>query len=223
MAARAEPRETATPTSARLLALLRAAPGLAAIVAMAVAGVGIASYLTFEHYANQEPFCTTVGPINCASVLKSPYSVLPGTSIPITLPGLLWFLASGGLAVVGLAAIWRARPEPERLRGAQLAWSAAGLVFVLYLVWAEIVQVRAICAWCTVVHLLTLATFLIALSRWQRPVEPQQARASRLEPVEPRPAGRGAARQMALPARARARRATAAGARRNGTRSGRGR
>ena len=219
MAARAEPRETATPTSARLLALLRAAPGLAAIAAMALAGVGIAAYLTIEHYAKQEPFCTTVGPINCASVLKSPYSVLPGTSIPITIPGLLWFLVSGGLAVVGLVALWRGRREPERLRGTLLVWSAAGMLFVLYLVWAEIVQVRAICAWCTVVHLLTLATFLIALSRWQRPMGPQPPRASRAATEEPRPTGRVTTRQMALPARAR--RAAAAGARRGQTRSAR--
>lgn len=192
----------------RLLTILRAAPGLTAMAAMALAGIGIAAYLTAEHYAHQEPFCTTVGPINCASVLSSRYSVLPGTAIPITIPGMLWFLISGALAVAGLAAFWRARPEPTRLRLAQLVWSAAGLVFVLYLVWAEIVQVGAICAWCTVVHLLTLATFLIALSRWQASLAPRRmAPSPSPERARPRRDANATAHQMALTARARARRA----------------
>lgn len=220
MAAHTDTGLAETGRASRLLAVLRAAPGLAAMAVMALAGIGIAGYLTAEHYANQEPFCTTIGPINCASVLKSPYSVLPGTSIPITIPGMLWFAVSGALAVVGLAAIWRARPEPERLRLAQVVWSAAGMLFVLYLVWAEIVQVRAICAWCTGVHLLTLATFLIALSRWQGDSEPRFARASS-EREAPARGSSAAARQMALTARARARRTAAAnsGTRRATTRS----
>ena len=210
--------------ASRLLAMLRAAPGLTAMAVMALAGIGIAGYLTAEHYANQEPFCTTIGPINCASVLKSPYSVLPGTSIPITIPGMLWFAISGGLAVVGLAAIWRARPEPERLRLAQVVWSAAGMLFVLYLVWAEIVQVRAICAWCTVVHLLTLATFLLALNRWQGDPEPQAVRTP-AEREAPHRDTSAAPRQMALTARARSRRGVGAstGGRRATTHSGAGR
>jgi hypothetical protein len=39
-------------------------------------------------------------------------------------------------------------------------------------VFAEIVLVQRICEWCTVIHLLTLASFLIALTRWQRRDEP---------------------------------------------------
>jgi uncharacterized membrane protein len=217
MATRVEPARTAG--APRLLAVLRAAPALAAMAVMAIAGAAIGGYLTVEHYAHQEPFCTAVGPINCASVLNSPYSVLPGTAIPITIPGLLWFLVSGGLAVVGLAAIWRARPEPERLRLAHLTWAGAGLLFVLYLVWAEIVQVHAICAWCTVVHLLTLATFLLALNRWQQTFAPEAgAGPSRQMTDEPLAAPR-APRQMALPPRAR--RATPAGTRRAGSRTAR--
>lgn len=203
----------------RLLAMLRAAPGLTAIAAMALAGIAIAAYLTAEHYAHQEPFCATVGPINCASVLSSRYSVLPGTALPITIPGMLWFLVSGGLAVIGLAAIWRARPEPSRLRLAQLVWSAAGLLFVLYLVWAEIVQVHSICAWCTVVHLLTLATFLVALSRWQTGMDPQRASPLAAERPATRRGAGAVGRQMALTAHARARRAAAAPGRRRATTS----
>jgi uncharacterized membrane protein len=138
-----------------------------AIAAMAVAGTAIAVYLTAVHYTHSAAVCTTVGPINCTSVLQSRYSLVPGTELPITLPGMLWFALSGGLALAGLRAVWRGEREPERLRLAMLVWSAAGLAFVLYLVFVEIVVVGAICEWCTAIHLLTLATFLVALHRWQ--------------------------------------------------------
>jgi uncharacterized membrane protein len=140
---------------------------LAALLLMAVAGLAIGVYLTLEHYAKAPLVCSTSGLVDCAPVLSSPYSVVPGTQIPITIPGMAWFLVSGALAFVGLRAAARAVPEPPRLRTWQLAWSGAGLLFVLYLVYAEIVQLHRICAWCTGVHLLTLVTFLVALVRWQ--------------------------------------------------------
>src|SRR5258708_760524 len=160
-------------TGARLLALLRREWLAAAVAAMALAGIAISIYLTTEHYAKAEPFCPTVGPINCASVLRSKYSVVPLTGsaspgIPLTRPGGIWFLVSGGLAAALLFLAYRQRAEPEWLRPALLLWSAAGLLFVLYLVFAEIVLIRNICLWCTGVHLLTLLTFLAALTLWQR-------------------------------------------------------
>jgi hypothetical protein len=81
---------------------------------------------------------------------------------------MIWFIVSGGLALVALLAIWRNRREPTRLRGAHLLWGIMGMAFVLYLVYAEIVLLHTLCEWCTVVHLLTFATFLLALNRWQQ-------------------------------------------------------
>ena len=103
-------------------------------------GVGYLIYLTTIHYTHTAPVCTVTGIINCASVLKSSYSVIPGTSIPITIPGMLWFVVSGALAVVALVSAYRDRPEPERLPLVQLIWAAVGLLFVLYLVFDEIVR-----------------------------------------------------------------------------------
>lgn len=159
--------------------LARAEPGLTAIALMALAGIAISIYLTVIHYAKIPPVCTTGGVVDCSSVLLSPYSLVPGTAIPVTIPGMLWFVVSGGLALAALAARSRARAEPAWQRPALCAWSAAGLLFVLYLVYAEIVRLHRICEWCTVVHLLTLATFLIALRRWQEPPATVPSRAAR--------------------------------------------
>ena len=173
--------------------VLKRERGAVAILLMALVGIGIAIYLTAVHYAHVPLVCSTSGAIDCAPVLTSSYSVVPGTQLPITVPGMLWFVVSGGLAVVSLVRALQDRPEPDRLRLALLLWAAAGLLFVLYLVYAELVQLRHICAWCTGIHLLTLLTFLVALTRWQngnlvapapvrrRVSEPSRARASTLD------------------------------------------
>ena len=153
--------------------------GAVALLLMAVVGVGIAIYLTAVHYAHVPLVCSTSGVIDCGPVLKSEFSVVPGTQLPITVPGLLWFVVSGGLAGISLVSALRDRPEPDRLRLAQLLWTAAGLLFVLYLVYAELVRLRHICAWCTGIHILTLLSFLVALVRWQNGLLPESAASSR--------------------------------------------
>jgi uncharacterized membrane protein len=154
---------------ARLLLLARRAPGLVAMLLMALLGLGISVYLTVIHYQGAGvAFCSTTGIVNCNKVTSSANSVLFGTNIPITIPGMIWFIVSGGMALVALQAIWQNRREPARLRAAHLLWGVLGMVFVLYLVYAEIVLLRTLCEWCTVIHLLTFATFLLALNRWQQ-------------------------------------------------------
>jgi uncharacterized membrane protein len=96
--------------------------------------------------------CTIGGTVNCVSVTHSSYSVIPGTSIPISILGIVWFLISAGLALTAL-------------RQVHFAWAAVGLLVVLYLVFVEIVVLHQICEWCTAVHLLVLLTFLLALRR----------------------------------------------------------
>lgn len=122
---------------------------VAAILA-SVAGVAVSIYLTILHYAGFVPACPVSGPINCEVVLSSPYAVIAGTSIPTSVAGIAWFATS--------AVLWT-RPFGR----IQLAWSAVGLLTVIYLVFIEIVRLGAICLWCTAAHLLVLALLLIAV------------------------------------------------------------
>jgi len=139
-----------------------------ALVAIAVAGFAVAAYLTATH-ANAIPLvCSINSVVNCASVTHSAYSVIPGTSIPISILGVAWFAVSGTLAWIGLRAATIGRLEPGWLRPLHLVWAALALIFVLYLVYVEIVVLHEICEWCTVVHLLVVATFVLALLRLQR-------------------------------------------------------
>src|SRR5579859_5704287 len=116
---------------------------------LSVAGIGISIYLTIVHYSGAGLVCSTSGLINCERVLSSPYSLVPFTSLPITLPGMLWFLVSGALALTA------GRMPAHRQRQmyiAEVVWAVLGLFSVFYLVFAEIVKVQAIYVWCTVVH-----------------------------------------------------------------------
>ncbi len=173
------------PLGERLRQLTHVAPGLVALVVIAVVGVAISVYLTVVHYQGGRLVCTAGGVVDCQAVTSSAYSVVPGTSIPITIPGMLWFLVSGGLALVGLLSVWNGRSEPPRLRLAQVMWGALGLLFVLYLVYTEIVLLHRICEWCTGIHILTLVTFLLALNRLQATPEPRLA-----SPRSPAPSAR---------------------------------
>ena len=137
----------------------------ALLLALSFLGAGIAIYLTSVHYENVPLVCSESGLINCARVLSSYYSVVPGTTLPITIPGLGWCLVSAALAIAGLFAttgLWL-----RWIQVAQFAWALAGLLVVLYLVYVEIVRLHTICAWCTALHVLILLLFLITLVQLQ--------------------------------------------------------
>ena len=193
---------------ARLARFLWARRALSALALAALLGLAISAYLTTVHYANVPLVCSTTGPVNCAVVTSSAYSVVPFTQVPITVPGMLWFIASGGLALFALRRAWLGEPEPVRLRLAHCALAALGLVFVLYLVYVEIVLLRNICEWCTAVHLLTLLTFILTLLRLQeRPGPLAASSVPAATPAHQMPASRqGSQATTRRPAKARRRR-----------------
>jgi uncharacterized membrane protein len=124
----------------------------------ALAGLGISIYLTVVHYSTIPLTCPANALINCEQVLSSPYGVIGGSSVPTSAAGIAWFAASALLA----AGLLAGRTQLARW---QFAWSAVGLVTVLLLVYIEIVQLGAVCIWCSAAHVLVLSIFLIALTR----------------------------------------------------------
>lgn len=126
-------------------------------LALSVVGLLVSAYLTFEHYTgNATLACTVTEVVDCAKVTESAWSMFLG--IPVALLGLLFFVA---VTVLMLPSVWR-RPEPwlDRVRFAVLT---VGLVMALYLVWAELFRIYAICLWCTVVHVATFALWGVVL------------------------------------------------------------
>src|SRR3989442_8391071 len=135
------------------------------LLVLSLLSAGIAIYLTLVHYENAPLVCSTSGLVDCARVLSSSFSVVPGTSVPITVPGLVWCVVSAALAIIGLS---RATGlQQRRINVVQFAWSLSGLLAVLYLVYVEIVRLHTIFSWCTCFHILILFMFLITLLQVQ--------------------------------------------------------
>ncbi|EWS99855.1 Vitamin K epoxide reductase [Intrasporangium oryzae NRRL B-24470] len=124
---------------------------------LCVGGLLVSGYLTFEHFTeNATLACSIGGAVDCVKVTTSAWSTFLG--IPVALLGLLFFVVT---LVLCLPAVWR-RGEAW-LDPVRLGWLTIGLGMVLYLVWAELFRIHAICLWCTVVHVITFALWVTVL------------------------------------------------------------
>lgn len=135
-----------------------------AVAAAAVIGLGVSLYLTFVHFEAAQLYCSVSGAIDCERVLRSGYAVIAGTSLPTSAAGIVWFGVGTAIAVT----LW-STPRLAIVERAQIAWSAAGLLTVVYLVFVEIVQIGAICIWCTVAHVLVVVIFILTVTVRQPP------------------------------------------------------
>jgi uncharacterized membrane protein len=120
-------------------------------------GVGIAGYLTAQHYSTGLPLaCSSSGIVNCERVLTSPEGVWFG--VPVALWGLAWFAVAGALAVLSLR--FRDTAEPAWLRWSGIGWTLAGVAVVLRLLYLELIVIARVCLWCTAVHVLVIGIFV---------------------------------------------------------------
>ncbi len=133
-----------------------------AVAALSLAGLAVAGYLTWVHYADLEPICAG-GSGGCERVQSSDYAELAG--VPVALLGLIGYgsiLAS--LALPG---------DAGRFAGALLA--LAGFGFSAWLTYVELFEIDAICQWCVASAVIMTALAVVTSLRF----------------VAPRPAGSG--------------------------------
>ncbi len=136
-------------------------PAWIVAVVASVLGLGVAIYLTIEHYTGSTTLaCSATGAFNCHKVTTSSYSVVAG--VPVALAGLIFFVV-----LLGLLAL------PARLplvSLARLVVVVIGILTVFWLVYVELFRVDAICPWCTAVHAMTFIAFVAVL--WDRVAAP---------------------------------------------------
>ncbi|HLF00081.1 MAG TPA: vitamin K epoxide reductase family protein [Gaiellaceae bacterium] len=101
---------------------------------VALAGLGVAGYLTWARYADASVICVAGG--GCETVQSSEYSELAG--VPVALLGLVAY------AVVLALIVWDA--PLARLGAAALA--LVGLLFGAYLLVIQLFVIDAVCIWC---------------------------------------------------------------------------
>ena len=132
----------------------------AGVAVVALAGLGVAAYLTYVHYQPQALVCTAGG--GCETVQESSYAEVVG--IPVALLGLLTYVA-----VLVLVA-WDS--ELARTLAAVVALTAAG--FAAYLIVLQAFVIDAWCVWC-LVNDLVIVPLLVVLTVWRVWQQPQPA------------------------------------------------
>ncbi len=145
-------------------------PAEIALVALSLFGLGVAAYLTTVHYASLPLVCSASGLVNCEQVLTSPYSVLPGTAVPITILGMGWFVVN--LVMVLASVRIGGRIRWQRWSWIRLVWAGSGMIAVFYLIFVEVVRLHAICLWCSLVHLTVFTILLTDVWLLMSPSEP---------------------------------------------------
>lgn len=101
---------------------------------LCAAGIGIAGYLTYVHYAGLQPVCGISH--GCETVQTSAYATLLG--IPVAVLGLISYV----VIFISL----RLRGEGALLAGYALTLTA--FAFSTYLTYRELFTIHAICSWC---------------------------------------------------------------------------
>jgi uncharacterized membrane protein len=140
-----------------------------AIAFFAVAGLGIAAYLTYAHYSGTQLFCATGG---CETVQHSRYAVVAG--VPVAVLGLVAYLAFLGTTVRGQTAAT-----------AGVCVAVVAVLFSTYLLLAQLLLIHAVCQWCvasdivvTILAALTAARFLVSRGAIPR-ATPERSRSGR--------------------------------------------
>ena len=124
--------------------------------ALAIAGLGVSTYLTITHYDSSVPLaCSDTGTINCALVTHSAESMVFGV-FPVAVLGLAFYVF-----MTAATSPWAWRLKFPALTWIRIASVVVGIGFVLYLVYTELFTLDAICLWCTSVHVLTFLLFVL--------------------------------------------------------------
>lgn len=124
---------------------------------LSILGLGVATYLTITHFDKHALACVTNSTFNCEEVTTSPQSEILG--IPVAMLGLAFFVPMIALC---LPVAWRTATRWVHL--ARLVLSLTGVGMIIYLISAELFVIKAICLWCSGVHIITFALFVVVVT-----------------------------------------------------------
>ena len=129
-------------------------------LALAIVGLGLSAYETYAHFNGSHlAGCPTGGngTFNCTAVITSSQSMVFGV-FPVAVLGLAFYVV-----VTALMTPWAWRMQRREVGLLRLVSMVAGMGFVMYLIYAEVVQIQDICEYCTGVHIITFLLFCITV------------------------------------------------------------
>ena len=121
---------------------------------LALIGLAITSYLSYEKLSGGEPTCVIGG--GCATVQNSPYAELAG--IPLSYLGVITYAILVASALI------------PGFQGRLVAFIVAlcGVAFSLWLLYAELFLIEAICPWCVASLIVMLGSLAVAIVHLMR-------------------------------------------------------
>jgi uncharacterized membrane protein len=126
-----------------------------ATLVLALGGLGVSIYLTIAHFTETAlAGCSEHGAINCTKVTTSAQSYVFG--IPVAVLGLAFYVF-----VVAIMTPWAWRSARREIHLIRIAAMVTGIGFVVYLLYAELFMIGAICLYCTSVHAITFLLFVL--------------------------------------------------------------
>jgi uncharacterized membrane protein len=121
---------------------------------LCVIGLADSAYQTYTHYSGTGLLGCAANGDPCVVVQHSPESYVFG--IPVAVLGVAFYLF-----MVAICSPWAWRSTRRAIRRVRLASAVIGIGFVLYLIYAEIIEIGRLCPYCTSVHIITFLLFCL--------------------------------------------------------------
>jgi uncharacterized membrane protein len=131
----------------------------ASALVLSVLGLVDSAYQTYTHFTGTGlAGCSATGD-PCVLVQNSSYAHVLG--IPVAVLGVAFYVF---MVAICSPPAWRSRLAA--IRWIRLASVVTGMIFVLYLVYAELIGVGRICPYCTSVHIITFLLFTLIVCQF---------------------------------------------------------
>ena len=130
------------------------------IAALALGGVGLATYLAMYKLGYIGTLACTVG--SCETVNLSRWATFIG--IPVAVWGVGFYVV---LFLVALLGTTNRFAEASWVSHALLGLTAWGVLFSTWLTYLELYVIHAVCMFCVISAILVTVTFLVSLQEWR--------------------------------------------------------
>jgi len=148
-------------------------------LACALVGLAASAWAAFVHYhllydPRYTSFCDVSTTVSCTTVYQSRFSTIRG--VPVAIVGAIWFAVAALLALAGLTARDAVR---ESVAGYLFVLSTLALSVVLYLGYASLFLIKAVCILCLITYAAVIGLFLVSGAATSIPMKTLPRRAVR--------------------------------------------
>ena len=140
-----------------------------ALTGLALAGVGVSSYLSYTHLGKKTIVCGGLG--ECDLVNSSGYAYIGG--IPVSFLGLALYGA-----LLGAAVLWALDQQDERRPILYWGLALTGAGYAGYLTYVELEILHAICVWCVVSAIILTLSLVLSTAHLLWAPEPEEETAA---------------------------------------------